>query len=90
MRLLSKHLGLTPRQAEVLHWVAQGKTNEEIAAILDCSFHTVKTHLKDIFDRLGVNNRAGAIGTAYRMFYELLHQSGNPPRPAAGGMNHGG
>lgn len=81
IRILSNELGLTYRQAEVLHWVAKGKTSDEIAAILECSFHTVKTHLKDVFQRLGVNNRAGAIGTAYSMFYELLRaRTASPER----------
>lgn len=70
--LLSSELGLTPRQAEVLHWIAKGKTNEEISKILDCSFHTVKTHIREIFQRLEVTNRAGAIAAAYSMFYSLL------------------
>jgi DNA-binding CsgD family transcriptional regulator len=70
--LLSSELGLTPRQAEVLHWIAKGKTNEEISKILDCSFHTVKTHIREIFQRLEVPNRAGAIAAAYSMFYSLL------------------
>jgi DNA-binding CsgD family transcriptional regulator len=73
--LLTVHLGLTPRQAEVLHWIAKGKTNEEISKILDCSFHTVKTHIREIFQRLDVPNRAGAIAAAYSMFYSLLQAS---------------
>lgn len=81
IRILSNELGLTYRQAEVLHWVAKGKTSEEIATILNCSFHTVKTHLKDVYQRLGVNNRAGAIGAAYSMFYELLRaRTASPER----------
>ena len=75
IRLLTAHLGLTPRQAEVLHWIAKGKTNEEISKILDCSFHTVKTHISEIFQRLNVPNRAGAIAAAYSMFYSLLQAS---------------
>lgn len=59
-------LGLTSRQAEVLHWIAEGKTNEEIAQILECSFHTVKNHVKDIFQRLGVSSRTTAAACAYR------------------------
>lgn len=77
IRLLTTELGLTPRQAEVLHWIAKGKTNEEISGILECSFHTVKTHIREIFQRLDVTNRAGAIAAAYSMFYELL--LGNSP-----------
>jgi DNA-binding CsgD family transcriptional regulator len=75
IRFLSAKMGLTTRQAEVLHWVAQGKTNEEIATILKCSFHTVKTHLKEIFHRLSVPNRAAAIAAVYRVFIDLLKQN---------------
>ena len=53
-------LGLTPRAAEVLLWVAQGKANGDIAAILGMSESTVKKHLVEIFDKLGVENRSAA------------------------------
>jgi DNA-binding NarL/FixJ family response regulator len=57
-------LGLTPREAEVLFWVAQGKTNPEIAVILDCRPRTVKKHLEHIFPKLGVETRTSATRTA--------------------------
>jgi DNA-binding NarL/FixJ family response regulator len=53
-------LGLTPRVAEVLLWVAQGKTNPEIATILGISDQTVKKHLMEIFEVLGVETRTAA------------------------------
>jgi DNA-binding NarL/FixJ family response regulator len=53
-------LGLTPRVAEVLLWVAQGKTNADIATILGISESTVKKHLLDIFVELGVETRSAA------------------------------
>jgi DNA-binding NarL/FixJ family response regulator len=53
-------LGLTPRVAEVLLWVAQGKTNADIAIILGISESTVKKHLLDIFGQLGVETRSAA------------------------------
>ena len=53
-------LGLTPRVAEVLLWVAQGKTNSDIATILEISESTVKKHLLDIFEKLGVETRSAA------------------------------
>jgi len=53
-------LGLTPRVAEVLLWVAQGKTNADIATILGISESTVKKHLLDIFVNLGVETRSAA------------------------------
>ena len=53
-------LGLTPRVAEVLLWVAQGKTNADIATILSISESTVKKHLLEIFQVLGVETRSAA------------------------------
>ena len=53
-------LGLTRRVAEVLLWVAQGKTNFDIATILGISESTVKKHLLEIFQALGVETRSAA------------------------------
>jgi DNA-binding NarL/FixJ family response regulator len=53
-------LGLTPRVAEVLLWVAQGKTNADIATILGISEWTVKKHVLDIFEKLNVETRTAA------------------------------
>src|SRR5262245_6363751 len=53
-------LGLTPREAEVLLWVAQGKTNLDIAMILGAAESTVKKHLHAILEKLGVENRSAA------------------------------
>ena len=55
-----KALGLRPREAEVLLWVAQGKSNADIAAILGCAENTVKVHLARVFDKLGFENRNAA------------------------------
>jgi DNA-binding NarL/FixJ family response regulator len=53
-------LNLTPRVAEVLLWVAQGKTNGDIASILGISESTVKKHMLEIFAQLGVETRSAA------------------------------
>lgn len=53
-------LGLTPREAEVLLWVAQGKSNGDIATILGCAENTVKVHLARIFEKQGFENRNAA------------------------------
>ncbi|MBV9168683.1 MAG: tetratricopeptide repeat protein [Chloroflexi bacterium] len=58
--------GLTARQAEVLHLVAQGKTDRQIAAELVLSEKTVGRHLDNIFARLGVSSRAAATAVATR------------------------
>lgn len=54
-------LGLTPRESEVLHWVAEGKINSEIGTILGMSVRTVEKHLHSIFAQLDVQNRAAAM-----------------------------
>jgi len=53
-------MGLTNREAEVLLWVAQGKSNADVAVILHMSEKTVKQHLGSIFAKLGVENRNAA------------------------------
>jgi DNA-binding NarL/FixJ family response regulator len=57
---LETALGLTPRVAETLLWIAQGKSNGEIAMILSISEATVKKHVLEIFESLGVENRTAA------------------------------
>lgn len=53
-------LGLTPREAEVLLWVAQGKTNAEIGMIIEASTATVKKHVEHVLEKLSVENRQSA------------------------------
>jgi DNA-binding CsgD family transcriptional regulator len=54
------NLGLTEREAEVLLWVAQGKSNGEISTILGAAENTVKKHLQNIFEKLGIESRNAA------------------------------
>lgn len=60
-------LHLTEREQEVLHWLVQGASNEEIAAQLFISIATVKAHLTAIFSKLGVSSRTQAIIRALKM-----------------------
>jgi len=53
-------LGLTPREADVLFWIAQGKTNVDAGEILGTTTSTVKKHLEHIFAKLGLENRGSA------------------------------
>jgi len=53
-------LGLTPRAAETLLWLAQGKTNSDIATILGITESTVKKHVQEIFEKAGVETRGAA------------------------------
>jgi DNA-binding NarL/FixJ family response regulator len=75
---LVKAFSITPREAEVLLWVAQGKSNADIAAILGMSEKTVKQHMGSIFAKLGLENRNAAALSAV----EILSGASNsaPPR----------
>lgn len=53
-------LGVSAREAEVLLWLMQGKTNEDIAQLLSLSIQTVKKHVSAILLALGVENRSSA------------------------------
>lgn len=64
---LRRDLGLTEREAEVLLWIAHGKANRDVAAILDLSPRTVNKHLEQIFSKLGVENRTMAAARAMRL-----------------------
>jgi len=57
-------LGLSARESEILGWVAQGKTNPEIGAILGISRRTIQKHLERIYIKLGVENRTAAAAMA--------------------------
>lgn len=57
-------LGLTPREAEMLMWVAAGKTNADIATITNVQLTTVKKHLESVFQKIGVENRTAAAALA--------------------------
>ena len=50
---------LTKREREVALLVAEGKTNKEIADILCISFHTVKAHIGNIYEKMKVDSRVG-------------------------------
>lgn len=62
--VLMRSLKLTAREAEVLHWVALGRTNPEIASVLDMSPRTVNKHLEHIFTKLNVETRTAAATVA--------------------------
>lgn len=55
---------LTPRETEVLSWLAKGKTNRDIGEILELSPRTVSKHLEHIFQKLGVETRSAAAAMA--------------------------
>lgn len=59
-----REVTLTPRETEVLSWLAKGKTNRDIADILGMSPRTVNKHLEHIFEKLGVETRSAATAIA--------------------------
>jgi DNA-binding response OmpR family regulator/DNA-binding CsgD family transcriptional regulator len=56
-----KSLGLSEREAEVLYWISQGKSNPEIGVIIGAAAGTVKKHAENIFAKLGVEGRSAAM-----------------------------
>jgi DNA-binding CsgD family transcriptional regulator len=52
---------LTPREREILEWVAAGKSDRQIAEILGTSIRTVQKHLENAYVKLGVENRTAAV-----------------------------
>ena len=63
---LKQQFAVTGREADVLLWIANGKTNREIGQILEMSPRTVNKHLEQIFKKLGVENRTSAAAIAIK------------------------
>lgn len=61
---LLTNAGLTPREAETLYWISEGKSNVEIATLLGIGLYTVKDYVRSVFDKAGVGNRLAAINWA--------------------------
>src|ERR671925_2120231 len=57
---------LTPREQEILHLIAAGKSLPEIAKELYLGLTTVKTHVQHLYEKLGVSDRAAAVASAMR------------------------
>ena len=58
-------LKLTPRESEVLFWISEGKSNQDIGVILGASAGTVCKHVEHILSKLNVENRTAAAGMAF-------------------------
>jgi DNA-binding NarL/FixJ family response regulator len=74
-----QNLGLTPREAEVLLWIAQGKSNPDIAVIVGAAEGTVRKHVERVLEKLGVENRNTA---AMRAVEILSSPAGRRSRPS--------
>lgn len=57
---------LTKRELEVLHWIVGGRSNKQIADILDLSANTVRVHRANLMNQLGVHNAAELVVYAVR------------------------
>ncbi len=68
--VLKEKLDLTPREAEVLLWISYGKATRDIADILSLSPRTIDKHLEQIYNKLGIVNRASAASLAARIIGE--------------------
>lgn len=64
---------VSAREREVLHWLSEGKSNAEIAILLGISPGTVKKHLENIYNKLGVGNRHAASLLVLRLQPGLRH-----------------
>ena len=60
-------LGLSKREIEVLQLMAEGNSNQEIAAHLFVSLATIKTHISNLFEKMEVKRRTQAIEKAKRL-----------------------
>ena len=63
---LREAMGLTPRECEVLGWVAHGKRDAEIGRILGISPRTVGKHIENFLAKLHAENRTGAVSAAHQ------------------------
>jgi LuxR family transcriptional regulator of spore coat protein len=57
---------ITPREAEILHWMAEGKTAAEIGGILMISYITVNSHISNAKDKFGVFKDTALVAKAFR------------------------
>ena len=67
IRVMRSDIRVTDREAEILRWIRDGKTNRDIATILGLSSHTVKNHVKKITRKMGASNRSHAVARAFTM-----------------------
>ncbi|MFW2374886.1 MAG: response regulator [Gammaproteobacteria bacterium] len=75
--ILEQSLSITSREAEVLLWLAHGKTNREIAEILEMSPRTVNKHLEQMYPKVGADNRTAAASIAIQTILGI--SIGSPP-----------
>jgi len=75
----STSLKLTPREAEVLFWISQGKSNHDIGVILGAKTGTICKHVEHIFGKLNVENRTAAAVMALETYRSATPASESEP-----------
>jgi len=76
--------GLTSREQQVLEQLTKGRGNKEIARTLDLSPDTVKTHLSNLYRKMGVKNRTQAVAKLAGLPQETLPDKGKEPSHPSG------
>lgn len=71
-------LGLSPRQAQIIRLVLQGRTDKQIAQELKISRATVRTHMRRLFDKFDLNDR---LELTLLILASLRGRTANPPSP---------
>ena len=71
-QMLQEHFSITKRESEVYLWLAKGKTNREIAQILEMSPRTVNKHLEQLFKKIDVDNRTTAASKAIQYLQKKM------------------
>src|SRR6266508_646613 len=82
-------LALTPREAEVLFWISEGKSNHDIGVILGAKTGTICKHVEHIFGKLNVENRTAAAVVALETYRSVAPGSDGKhgqPWPAVDGF----
>jgi DNA-binding CsgD family transcriptional regulator len=77
--LIVQAYGLSPREAEIVQWVAGGRSTAEIAAQLHIASSTVQDHLKAIFTKVGVHSRGELLVQLFAAHYQPRIEAGTPP-----------
>jgi DNA-binding CsgD family transcriptional regulator len=72
-------LKLTPREAEVLFWISQGKSNHDIGVIVGAKTGTICKHVEHIFGKLNVENRTAAAVVALETYRSVAPASDSKP-----------
>lgn len=70
--------GFTPREADVIFWLTQGKTNPEIAHLMQVRTDTVSAYLRAVFEKMGVENRVAAVVTALDLVRKSAEEEWEP------------